>query len=29
MDPNRFLKNAFEANKDQLKEKLKEALENA
>ena len=29
MTPNRFIKNAIERNKDQLKSKLKEALENA
>lgn len=27
MEPNRFLKNAFERNAGQLKDKLKEALE--
>lgn len=29
MTANRFLKNAFEKNMDQIKEKLKQALDNA
>lgn len=29
MTPNRFLKNAFERNEDQVRQNLKEALENA